>query len=163
MPENFVVTLPKVPVPEQVTALVAMLERLESAHGLAKGTMKLELMIELTQSILDREGRSTLPLLLSAARGRCTGAHFGTYDYTASYSITAQHQVMGHPACDFAKHMMKVAYSNTGIFLSDGATTMMPAAPHRGDKLTDAQKAENTRAVHGAWKAAYDNIRHSLI
>src|SRR2546426_1970177 len=65
---------------------------------------------------------------------RSTGAHFGTYDYTASCDITAAYQAMRHPACDFAKHMMKVAYAGTGVFVSDGATTTMPVAPHKDRK-----------------------------
>jgi citrate lyase beta subunit len=165
LPDGFVVTLPKVPIPEQVTTLVRLFEKLEARTGLAKGALQMELMIELTQSILDRDGRSTLPLLHRAAEGRMRGAHFGTYDYTASCNITAAYQEVTHPACDFALHMMKVAYANTGVWLSDGATTVMPVAPHRaekGGKLTDVQTRENERAVHAAWKLASDNIRHAL-
>jgi citrate lyase beta subunit len=162
LPPGFVVTLPKVPVPEQVEAFVGVLERLERAHGLPPKTLRLELMIELTQSILDAGGRSVLPLLVRAAQGRCRGAHFGTYDYTASYDITAHHQVMDHPACDFAKHMMKVAFAGTGITLSDGATNVMPVGPHKGKDLGDEEQAENRRIVHGAWKLAFDHIQHSL-
>src|SRR5437899_11791315 len=103
-------------------------------------------MIEHTQSIIRSEGRTNLPLLLRAARGRCTAAHCGTYDYTASCSITAAHQHMMHPACDFAKHMMQVSFSGTGIWLSDGATNIMPVAPHRaaeGAQPTQDQIDEN--------------------
>ena len=162
LPPNFVVTLPKVSIPEQVTACVDLLELLEEGHGLEKGAIGLELMIELTETILDAEGRSNLPILARAARGRCTGAHFGTYDYTASCSVTASQQVMDHPSCDFAKHMMQVAYSGTGIFLSDGATNVMPVGPHRGADLTESQLAENDAVVHRAWKIAYDHVQHSL-
>jgi len=104
-----------------------------------------------------------LPKLLQAAQGRMTGAHFGTYDYTASCDITAAHQAMRHPACDFAKHMMKVAFAGTGVFLSDGATTTMPVAPHKGESLTEDQKRENARAVHSAWRLHADDARHSLV
>jgi len=162
LPANFVVTLPKITAPEQVSTLVAAFEALEPKLGLAKGSLKLECMVETTQSILDHDGVSMLPKLLQAAEGRMTGAHFGTYDYTASCDITAAYQAMRHPACDFAKHMMKVAYAGTGVFLSDGATTTMPVAPHKGDALTDDQKRENARAVHAAWRLHADDIRHSL-
>jgi len=91
----------------------------------------MEMMIETTQSIINSEGRINLPLLLQAARGRCVAAHFGTYDYTANCSITAAHQHMMHTACDFAKHMMQVSFAGTGIWLSDGATNIMPVGPHR--------------------------------
>jgi hypothetical protein len=76
-------------------------------------------------------------------------AHFGTYDYTASCNITAAEQRMDHPACDFARHSMQVAYSGTGLWLSDGATNVMPV----GDRQT----------VHRAWRLHVDHIRHSLV
>src|SRR6266851_5571536 len=154
-PAGFVVTLPKVVSPEQVSVLIDAFEELEPKLGLSRGALKMEPMIETTQSILDDRGESMLPKLLAAARGRCVAAHFGTYDYTASCDITAMHQSMRHPACDFAKHMMKVAYAGTGIWLSDGATTLMPVAPHKaakGAQLTAEQARENQRAVHGAWR-----------
>ncbi len=165
LPPNFVVTLPKVPVAEQVSTLVRLFEKLEDTTALAKGALKLELMIELTQSILDAEGRSNLPQLLAAAEGRCVAAHFGTYDYTASCSITAAYQKIDHPACDFALNMMKIAYANTGVWLSDGATNVMPVGPHRaakGETLTEAQRHENREAVQSAWRLAADHIRHAL-
>ncbi|MBX7221456.1 MAG: phosphoenolpyruvate kinase [Blastocatellia bacterium] len=165
LPSNFVVTLPKVTIPEQVTVLVDLFDRYEPHLGLPTGSLKLELMIETTQSILNEEGQSNLPKLLNAARGRCVGAHFGTYDYTASCSITAAHQHMTHAACDFARHMMKVAFANTGIFLSDGATNVMPTPRHRATRehpLNEHQMEENRQIVHRAWKLHYDHIQHSL-
>jgi hypothetical protein len=166
LPENFVVTLPKITIPEQATALADIFDSLEKATGLAPGSLKLELMIETTQSIINAAGQINLPLLLAAARGRCVAAHFGTYDYTASCSITAAHQHMLHPACDFAKHMMQVSFGGTGIWLSDGATNIMPVAPHRftegGPPLTPEQIIENRTVVHRAWKLHFDHIQHSL-
>ncbi|HEY0375937.1 MAG TPA: hypothetical protein VGC87_03180 [Pyrinomonadaceae bacterium] len=165
-PDNFVVTLPKVVMPEQVAALADIFDLLEPETGLAAGSLKMELMIETTQAIINDRGRSNLPLLLEAARGRCTAAHFGTYDYTASCQITAAHQHMTHPACDFARQMMQVAYGGTGLWLSDGATNIMPVAPHRaavGAELTPEQLAENRATVHRAWRLHYDHIQHSLV
>ncbi len=161
LPPNFVVTLPKITGSEQVAVLVSAFEALEEKLGLASGALKLEPMIEVTQTLLDPQGRSMLPALIETARGRMVSAHFGTYDYTASCNITAAYQSMRHPACDFAKHMMMVAYAGTGIMLSDGATTIMPIAPHKGE-LTEEQKRENQRAVHAAWRLHADDIRHSL-
>ena len=166
LPENFVVTLPKITIPEQVTALAGLLDQLEKQTGLAAGSLKFEMMIETTQSIINHRGQINLPLLLAAGEGRCVAAHFGTYDYTAGCSITAAHQHMLHPACDFAKHMMQVSFAGTGIWLSDGATNIMPVAPHRftegGPPLTAAQIEENREVVHRAWKLHYDHIQHSL-
>ncbi len=166
LPDNFVVTLPKITTPEQVSALADIFDLLERQNGLAEGSLKLEMMIETTQSIINAEGRINLPLLLQAARGRCTAAHFGTYDYTASCSITAAHQHMTHPSCDFAKHVMQVSLAGTGVWLSDGATNIMPVGPHRapeGSTLSQDQIEENRAVVHRAWKLHYDHIQHSLV
>jgi citrate lyase beta subunit len=166
LPNNFVVTLPKITTPEQVAALADIFDLLEKQTGIATGSLKMEMMIETTQSIINYEGQINLPLLLKAARGRCVAAHFGTYDYTASCSITAAHQHMMHPACDFAKHMMQVSFAGTGIWLSDGATNIMPVGPHRaaeGSSLTQDQSDENRTVVHRAWKLHYDHIQHSLV
>ena len=162
MPENFVVTLPKIVNPEQVAALADVFEEIEAKLGLPGHSLKMEMMIETTQSIIAADGEIAMPRLLEAARGRCTGAHFGTYDYTASCSITAAYQDMLHPACDFARNMMQVSFGGTGVWLSDGATNIMPIAPHRGDSLTDEQIAENRSTVHRAWKLHYEHCRHSL-
>jgi citrate lyase beta subunit len=167
LPENFVVTLPKVTFPEQVSALADLFDLLEPALGLAAGSLRLEIMIEMPQAILNERGESNLPLLADAARGRCVAAHFGTYDYTASCNITAEHQSMTHPVCDFAKHMMQVAYAGTGIWLSDGATNVLPVPPHRaakdGPPLAPTQLEENRAVVHRAWRLHADHVRHSLI
>jgi hypothetical protein len=123
-------------------------------------------MIETPQSILASDGRAVLRDLVRAGDGRVTGAHFGTYDYTALCGITAAWQHMRHDACDFAKHMMQVALAQTGVRLSDGATNVMPVGPHRpsaGRPLTDRERRENTDIVHRAWKVHFDDIQHSLV
>ncbi len=167
LPDNFVVTLPKVTIPEQVAALADVFDLLEPALGLAPGSLRLEIMIETTSAILGEDGRSRLPLLSAAARGRCVAVHFGTYDYTASCDITAAEQRMDHPACDFALHMMKVAYAGTGLWLSNGATNVLPVAPHRaapgGPPLSPAEMQANRTAVHRAWRLHAEHTRHSLI
>ena len=163
---GFVVTLPKVTVPEQVSALADLFDEFERSNGLEAGALKLELMVETTQAIINWRGESSLPLLVEAARGRCTAAHFGTYDYTASCQITAAHQHMTHPACDFARHVMQVALGGTGVWLSDGATNIMPVPAHRapaGGSLTEEQEEENRRTVHRAWRLHYEHTQHSLI
>ena len=146
LPDNFVVTLPKVTIAEQPRTLVRLLE----------------LMIETTTALLGPDGRSPLPAFLQACAGRCRGAHLGTYDFTASCNITAAYQSMAHPWCDLAKGLMMLAYAGTGVFLSDGATNVMPVGPHRGDALTPEQERENRAVVHGAWRLAHGHIRHSL-
>jgi citrate lyase beta subunit len=163
LPENFVVTLPKVTIPEQVATLADLFDCLEPALGLAVKSLRLEVMIETPQIVLDSTGGSGLPMLVAAGRGRCVAAHFGTYDYTAACNITAEHQSMTHPVCDFAKHMMQVAFAGTGLWLSDGATNVLPVPPHRGSQLTQAQIEENRAVVHRAWSLHAGHVRHSLV
>jgi citrate lyase beta subunit len=165
LPEWLFVTNPKVVVPEQVAALADLLDGIEERSGLAPGTIRLEIMVETPASILGLDGSCPLPALVAAGRGRCAAAHFGVYDYTASLGITAFHQDLDHPACDFARHVMQVALSGSGTWLSDGATNVMPAAPHRAEQgapLTAAQAAENRDAVHRGWALHYRHVRHSL-
>ncbi|MEI9912375.1 MAG: phosphoenolpyruvate kinase [Bacteroidota bacterium] len=163
LPENFVVMLPKVTIPEQVITLVRLFEIIEKKNNLAPGTLKMETMVEATQIIMDEEGRNPLMRIIRAGEGRLIAAHFGTYDYTASCGITAKYQTMDHPVCDFAHHMTKVALGGTGIFLSDGATNVMPVAPNRGEKLSKEKLKENMESVHNAWRIGYSHTMHSLI
>jgi citrate lyase beta subunit len=163
LPANFVVMLPKVTIPLQIEALVKFFGIIEKKFNIPSGTLKMEMMVEATQAIMDAEGKNPLLKFIHAAKGRCIAAHFGTYDYTASCNITAKYQTMGHPVCDFAHHMTRVALGSTGIMLSDGATNVMPVGPHRGDHLTPEQENENRAVVHNAWKTAFDHTMHSLI
>jgi citrate lyase beta subunit len=162
LPENFVVMLPKVTIPEQMRTMVKLFGILEERNGLQSGTLKMETMVEATQIVMDDEGRNPLMRILRASEGRCIAAHFGTYDYTASAGITAKYQTMAHPVCDFAHHMTKVALGGTGILISDGATNIMPIGPHRGENLTYEQQTENREAVYRAWRIGFQHTTHSL-
>lgn len=163
LPDNFIVMLPKVTIPEQVITLIKFFEKIEEKYSLPSGTLKMETMVEATQIIMDDEGRNPLMRIIKASNGRCIAAHFGTYDYTASCNITAKYQTMAHPVCDFAHHMTKVALGGTGIFLSDGATNVMPIGPHRGENLTYDQLNENRISVHNAWRIGFKHTTHSLV
>ena len=166
LPEAFVVTLPKVQIPEQAGALAALFDVMEPALGLAAGTLRFEVMIEQTQSILDARGDATIAAIVDASRGRCVSAHFGTYDYTASCGITALHQNMAHSSCDFAKQVMQVTLAGTGLWMSDGATNIMPVGVHRaeeGKMLTTQQVLDNRAAVHAAWRLHSEHVRRSLV
>lgn len=156
IPSGFVITLPKITSPVQVATLVALLEKFEPAY------VQLELMIETTESIFDSAGRVAIPELVRAAKGRCRGAHFGVYDYTAACEITAEYQSMIHPACDFARNVMQVSLAGSGVMMSDGATNIMPIPPHRGESLTREQQHENRRIVHRAWRLHFEQVQRSL-
>jgi len=149
LPPNFVVTLPKVTSADQVAALAAACDAFEYWRELRSGVLRFELMIETTQAIVAPDGSTALPRFIAEGGGRIVAAHFGTYDYTAACSITAAHQHMLHPACDFAKRMMQVALAGTGIWLSDGATNVMPIG--------------SRDVVHRAWRLHAEHVRHSLV
>ena len=149
LPPNFVVTVPKLMAPAHVEAVARACDALERRLRLGRLALKLELMIETPQSIIAADGSSALAPLVAAGRGRVTGAHFGTYDYTALAGITASHQHMRHAVCDFAKHMMQVALAQSGVQLSDGATNIMPIGARD--------------VVHHAWKQHFDDVTHSLV
>jgi hypothetical protein len=163
LPDNFIITVPKIVILQQVEFIVSELERLEQKLKLKEGTLTFEVMVETPQIVIDADGSSLLPRIPSVSKGRLTGAHFGTYDYTAGVNITAAHQRMRHPACDFAKHFMQVSLAGTGVWLSDGSTTVMPVPLHRGENLTSAQLAANRASVHAAWKLHFDDVTHSLV
>ena len=165
LPDNFVVTIPKVTMAEQVSYAVAVLRQLERTLALRKDSLRFEVMVETPQIVIDREGRSLLPRLVEIGEGRLAAAHFGTYDYTASLNITAAHQRMGHLANDFAKHVMQVTLAGTGVWLSDGSTAVLPVPVHRpnaGRRLSAEQHAANRVAMRQAWQLHFRDVLHSL-
>jgi citrate lyase beta subunit len=149
LPAHFTVTLPKVANPEEVAALVRLLEELESRLRLEAGALTLELMVETPRALLGPDGRFPLPALVAAARGRCVGVHFGVYDYSAALEIAPSQHRLRHPACDHARQVMQVALAGTGVALSAGSTNMLPVAPR--DHLLRA------------WRLHFQDVRHSLV
>ena len=163
LPENFVVTLPKITRAVEVAALNKLLTEFEKRNDLPNCTVKIEIMIETAEAIVDENGAIALRGLVEAGRGRIASAHFGAYDYTAAFGISGAHQHLRHDACNFARQMMQIALSPLNIRLSDSVTTEMPTPVHRGENLTDKQNAENKRAVQTAWRAHFNNVTASLI
>jgi citrate lyase beta subunit len=126
LPDGFVVTLPKVTAVEQVEALVHAAGRLEPALGLADGSLRFEIQVETPQSILGPDGTALVARMVHASEGRCTGLHYGTYDYSAYCGIAAAQQSLDHPVADHAKAIMQAAAAGTGVRLSDGSTNVLP-------------------------------------
>ena len=147
-PLNFVVTLPKITIPEQVRALVRLLDDY--------GGLRMEMMIETPQALL------AIPDLLAAADQSCSALHFGPYDYTSSLGISGPSQHLLHPACQHARLAMQVAAAGLDLGLSDGPTNILPIAVHKGVSLTAEERDENSRAFQDAWKLHYKHIRSAL-
>ncbi|WP_432136173.1 MULTISPECIES: DUF6986 family protein [unclassified Streptomyces] len=148
LPAGLVLTLPKVTYPEQVTALVRLLEAFEKAHGLTPGRLGFEIQIETSQAILAADGTATVARMIQAAEGRATGLHYGTFDYSACLGVSAAHQAGDHPAADHAKAVMQVAAAGTGVRVCDGSTNVLPVG--------------TTEKVHDAWRLHYGLTRRAL-
>jgi hypothetical protein len=112
-------------------ALAALAEHGPSAAALALGA----------------DGTATVARMIHASRGRCSALHYGTYDYSAAVGVAAAYQSMDHPAADYAKAMMQVAASGTGVQLSDGSTNVLPV----GDR----------QQVLAAWRLRLRLVRRS--
>ena len=163
LPENFVVTLPKISRREEVEVLDELLTEFERQRNLENGAVKIEIMIETPQSIVNERGEIALRGLVEAGKGRVNSAHFGAFDYTASFGISGVHQHLRHEACNFARQMMQIALAPVHIRLSDSVTTGIPVAVYKGDDLTKRQTQENFRVVHNGWRKHYNNVTYSLI
>jgi citrate lyase beta subunit len=149
LPDGFVVTLPKVTDVRQVEAMALVCGLLEQAHGMPARRLRFEIQVETPQSILAADGTAAVARMIHAAGGRCSGLHYGTYDYSAACGIAAAYQSMEHPVADHAKAVMQVAAAATGVRLSDGSTNVLPV----GD----------TPAVHAAWRLHSGLVRRSLV
>jgi citrate lyase beta subunit len=133
-PSGLALTFPKVTSTKQVAALCDLLEPLEARLGLPAGSLRFEIQIETTRAVVDGAGRLAVPRLIEAGRGRVSGLHFGTYDYTAECGLDAAQQHLDHPACDFARHVMQVGAAGSGVRLSDGSSNLLPV----GDDVVTA-------------------------
>ncbi|WP_109472670.1 DUF6986 family protein [Ornithinimicrobium cavernae] len=139
VPDGFVITLPKVTAIEQVEAMALAGEHIERHF---EGRLHFEVQVETPQSVLGPDGRVLLAPMVSAARGRLTAFHYGTYDYSAACGIAAGQQALDHPAADHAKAVMQMAAAGTGVRLSDGSTNKLPV----GDQLVPGWR-EHLRLV----------------
>lgn len=165
LPPRFVVTLPKVAAPAQVAGLAELLDLLENQNGIAPGAVKIDLMIETPQALVDDTGALAPRKLVDAGKRRVMSCAFGPYDYTASVGIAARDQSLDHPAADYARQALQVALAGSGVTISDGPTNIMPIGPHRaapGQQLGAAERAENRAVVHQAWELHYDNVQRAL-
>jgi hypothetical protein len=148
LPDGFTLTLPKVTSTAQVEAMAAVCAALEQAYAVAPGRLGFEVQVETSQAVLDAAGTATVARMVGAAQGRCTGLHYGTFDYSAGLGISAAHQSLEHPAADHAKAVMQLAAAGTGVRLSDGSTNVLPVG--------------STEQVHAAWRLHARLVRRSL-
>jgi citrate lyase beta subunit len=169
--EGFSVTLPKVTSPDEVGALVELLEKLEGSLGITR-PIDVELMVESPRALIGEtlvggrhgfaEGEThdarglAIPALVEAARGRASVVHLGAYDLTAELGVTAGDQRLDHPYCDLARMLLQLSVAGTSVAVSDGATTVLPIPPK------NASKEESSAAVQRGWTLHAGNVRRAL-
>ncbi len=144
LPGGFVVTFPKIVMPEHVTLFAEFLTRFEEEIGLPEGMLRFEIQVETTESVL------RLGEIVAAAGTRLSAAHFGVFDYTAACGLPPSEQRLDHPSCEYARHVMQVTLAGTGVRLSDGSTNIVPAS-------------DETKDVHRAWRMHAGLVRYSLL
>ena len=92
VPQNFIITLPKVTHPEQSGSPGEIARRDRGENGYAAGSLKLEIMIETAQAIIDRDGANQVLLRPRAANGRCRSAFSAPTTTPRPASITAAYR-----------------------------------------------------------------------
>ena len=140
LPDGLRLTFPKVTTATQVEALVIALEELERVHGLPEGRLRFEIQVEVPQLVLGPGGGVELARAVRAGRGRVSGLHYGTYDYSAALQVVAAHQALDHPVADQAKAVMQLVAAGTPVELSDGSTNVTPTG--------DAEQRREAWALH---------------
>jgi citrate lyase beta subunit len=138
LPDDYVVTLPKVTAPEQVLAIRQVLEAL----GPSLAAVRFEVQVETPHAV------ESMTQIADAAGPRCAGLHYGTYDYSAALGVAAAHQALDHPVADHAKAVMQVAGAVRALPVVDGSSNVLPV----GD----------TAAVRAAWHLHGSLVRRSL-
>lgn len=162
LPEPFCLTLPKVESPEQLSVLVSAVDTLEERLGFESGAIRVEIMVETAAAIVSPSGALRLRRFLEAARGRLVAAHLGPYDYSAAMGVAAAYQSLEHPVCRAARELMQLCFSGSGVRLSDGPVSIMPIAPHRGESLSEAERAENHAVMKLAWQTHRRAVQSAL-
>ena len=140
----------------------ALERRLDAARA---GTLRLEIMIETPQSILDADGRSPLRAFVAAGTGASPARTSAPTTTPRSAASPRRGRTCAIPPCDFARHMMQVvtrAERRASLGQRDHDAPGAGAPPGRGRGSPRHSSGENTAAVHRAWRLHFDNVRHSL-
>jgi citrate lyase beta subunit len=109
LPDQFVVTLPKIEGPGEV-------ERFRTRYP----ALRLEVLVETPQAF------RTLGEIVAAGGDGLVAAHLGPYDFTAACGIPGPAQQLSHPLLDWARVQLITSLAGTGIRISDGPTKTLP-------------------------------------
>ena len=147
--EGFVITFPKVTDVEQVRGASGdVLDALEAANG----ALRFEIQVETPQAVVGPPTAARrCPRCIAAGRGRVTGLHFGTYDYTRGLrprrGAPAPRRT---PRATSPAACMQVAAAGTGVAAVDGSTNVLPV----GDATCTRPGARTTGWCGGRWSTA---------
>jgi hypothetical protein len=137
--------------------MVVACDRLEEALGLPAGSLRFEIQVETAQAVLGADGSAPVAPMVHAAAGRCSGLHFGTFDYSAGLGIAAAQQSLEHPAADHAKAVMQLAVAQTGVELSDGSTNVIAFdGPEQARRTWTLHARLVTRALERGYYQGWD-------
>lgn len=153
VPDGFVFTVPKLRDVRQVDAVNLLCADLERVHGLDQGALRYELQVEIPQAVLGADGRATVAEAIHRAAPRLSGVHYGTYDYSAACGIVSAQQSLAHPVADHAKAVMQVAAAQTGVWISDGSTQVMPTGS--ADNVAAALRRHHALVVRSLERGFY--------
>lgn len=162
LPETFSVTLPKVRSAEEVARFCDVIDLAERAASLPEGRVRLELMIETPDAVVDENGALALPKLVRAGRGRVDSVHLGAYDLLSLAGVAANAQSLENPLYTHVRALLALSARTRGVRLVDGATTRLPLPLHKGETPTDTQRAENARHVRAALATHAKNVTSAL-
>ena len=165
LPADFMVTIPKIEIAEEVEVLNKALHLLEEKLSLPVNSIRTDLMIESAPAVIfDR--KINLEKIFDTAGERCIGVNIGIYDYTSMLGISAQSQSYAHPSVDFLRQMMKILTVQKNVYLIDGATHILPVEIYKPSKsnpgISEAEILANTGSIHKAWRLSFNNNLHSL-
>jgi citrate lyase beta subunit len=153
VPAGFVFTVPKLRDVRQVDAVNVLCEEFERVHGLDEGALRFELQIEIPQAVLGPDGTATLAQAIHRGRPRLSGLHYGTYDYSAACGVVSAQQSLAHPVADHAKAVMQAAAAQTGVWVSDGSTQVLPTGSP--DNVAAALRRHHALVVRSLERGIY--------
>ncbi len=148
LPENFVVTLPKVTTEKEVTEFSGCLAALERKFKLKAYAIRAEILAETPEAYGLIRGELAMRRFVAAGKGRIVGVHFGVHDFCSSLGLASQTQHLRHQYCDFARYQMLLALAGTGVRIVDSITNVIP-------------QQEQAGAIN-AKREVFLNVRHAL-
>lgn len=118
LPNNLVITLAHVQIPEQVQALNAALAMFEAQHQLAPNSIALEIQLDSAEALVAFDGSISLRHLWAAARQRCNTIRLGEIALPTGRPYPAPDDVL-QSSQEFLRYWVQLGLQGTGTILAD--------------------------------------------